>query len=654
MAESRDKWVVDVSIDTKSIDEAYKKMAKLKEQMTSLYAGSGNKGSAKVGGGYSTTGGSHSSSNWKSGEFYQMSRNSEKLHRQKMRQLREEQREIKRTMDMEIDRDYKLQRAAMIGGRLNKYGLNQKYGARLEGIKESLARSTTPTGIRLATKQMSLYNMEVNEAIRAQKQLQREQEKMGLVGSKFTNSFKNMIGAYASVFAVSQGVLSMYDRAKQMQSMNAASLMASGSASQAAKDRAMIYAKAQETGLGIAPLTDMFNKVVISAKDAKLNEKEQQAIFEGITTLQVGYGFNTEQQKLVSKAFAQMLGKQQVMAEEFKNQLGDQAPGIMGMMVEAGGYKDVKDLAKAMKDGEVGLKQLTAFIEIAKKRAIETGAYTAGTQSMGAYEMRVSNAFTNFSSSFMSFFEDTIKTSFANTTSSLESLAKYFKDMKAEEDRTGNISGFTTAIDFFVEAVDLFGEVIQQSLEGYAYLLSKLGINTNMKAGVKDYLASRQMEELYFSARGDNTMMARAKTRQLGMPGYSEFAKSKYISLGATEEVATKLAGGLTVANDTASKINPLAGTLLKMSNPAGMAFSSLLNGGVSGSDITKTLASIGQMFTPTYGAPTTTTFSPVINITGVKSADDVVPTLIPALQKEAENIFAMRLRELSDISSQK
>ena len=53
------------------------------------------------------------------------------------------------------------------------------------------------------------------------------------------------------------------------------------------------------------------------------------------------------------RAVGQMLNKEQVMAEELKNQLGERAAGVMDIFAKAAGT-DVKGLFKLMKDGKVG------------------------------------------------------------------------------------------------------------------------------------------------------------------------------------------------------------------------------------------------------------------------------------------------------------
>ena len=53
------------------------------------------------------------------------------------------------------------------------------------------------------------------------------------------------------------------------------------------------------------------------------------------------------------RAVGQMLNKEQVMAEELKNQLGERAAGVMDIFAKAAGT-DVKGLFKLMQDGKVG------------------------------------------------------------------------------------------------------------------------------------------------------------------------------------------------------------------------------------------------------------------------------------------------------------
>lgn len=232
-----------------------------------------------------------------------------------------EARNANRSQRLNIAQQNALISSGSLGRRIQSAGLGQGYSSRLGALESNIRGATNFTELSQARADMRRFREEAMQAARAQERITREAERTGFAVNSMQRSMANFARSYLSIFAVIGAGREIYQNAKDMENLNTTLIMASGSADQAAKSFEKIKGVAQETGLSIKEMTRMYSNVVISAKDAKLGEKEQQAIFKGITTLSIGYGFNPEQQKLVGKAFSQMLGKQQVMAEEFNLRL---------------------------------------------------------------------------------------------------------------------------------------------------------------------------------------------------------------------------------------------------------------------------------------------------------------------------------------------
>lgn len=191
------------------------------------------------------------------------------------------------------------------------------FNSRLTSINANIAGATNQTQLAAARNEMRALNREINNAVRSQRALTAEQQRGNFAVRSMSSSMSNMARSYLSVFAVAGAGKGIFDNAKEMENLSVATLMAAGSAGAADEAFQKILNTSRETGLSLGSMTDMYNKIVISAKDAKIGVAETDEIFKGVTTLSIGYGFDKVQQKLVGKAFAQMMGKQQVMAEEF-------------------------------------------------------------------------------------------------------------------------------------------------------------------------------------------------------------------------------------------------------------------------------------------------------------------------------------------------
>lgn len=208
----------------------------------------------------------------------------------------------------------------------------------------------------------------------------------------------------------------------------------------------------------------------------------------------------------------------------------------MGMMVEAAGYKDVKELSEKMKAGKVGLPELQKFIALAKKRAEDSGAYERGIHTMTATQERVTTEYKVFSSALMKFFEGPLKSSFDNMASSFRAFGENLKLIKEEQERTGVVGEFQTAIDFSLEMVRMLGETLQFSIEGL-WELYKV-ITNSSQGGFKQFLADRQMERIYFKEHNITSEIGKDQARKEGLPNIGDTMYRTYKRNGATDAAA--------------------------------------------------------------------------------------------------------------------
>ncbi len=256
--------------------------------------------------------------------------------------------------------------------------------ARIGEFRTRIAGAGSTAELARVRAEMDAFVSATNRAASAQERLERSMQRSSFAARAMGSSLQNMARSYLGIYALMSGVGSLARTATELDSANSSMLMASGSKEQRAIDKQLILAKARETGSDYLGLTKSFMSIVSSAKDAGLSRQDQLTLWDSVSNMSVSYGLGTEQQKLVAKAIGQMAGKGQVMSEEFKGQLLEQVPGVLGAMMQAAGAKDSADLFKKMEKGQVKVPELVKFVENVKARGISTGAYAEGTSSMSA------------------------------------------------------------------------------------------------------------------------------------------------------------------------------------------------------------------------------------------------------------------------------
>lgn len=177
----------------------------------------------------------------------------------------------------------------------------------LGSLRQRISGASSFTQLGTLSAEMRAFRDVTNAAIARQNALNRQMQQSGFAATAFTNSMKNLAASMLGVYAIGNALTNVYERSKELENNRNKLIMGTGSKAEAAKAFGKIKAKAQETGLGINQVTDLYGRIAISAKDSGMDEKAVDSMFNGITTLMVGYGLGPEQQKYVSKAFAQML-----------------------------------------------------------------------------------------------------------------------------------------------------------------------------------------------------------------------------------------------------------------------------------------------------------------------------------------------------------
>ena len=146
---------------------------------------------------------------------------------------------------------------------------------------------------------------------------------MSFVSRSVTNSMMNMARSFLSVYAAVESVRGLFTLSADMESLDVQMQQTFGSAEAGSKQMEYIKKVSMELGTSLRANAHGYAQIAAAAKLAGLSQEEYRTIFLGVSEAAVAFGLTEENQKGVMKAFTQMLGKQQVMAEELRGQLGD-------------------------------------------------------------------------------------------------------------------------------------------------------------------------------------------------------------------------------------------------------------------------------------------------------------------------------------------
>lgn len=194
------------------------------------------------------------------------------------------------------------------------------------------------------------------------------------------------------------------------------------------------------------------------------------------------------------------------------------------------GPEGMKKLTQMMKQGKIGMKELFNFLDMAAKRAKETGAYDKAINSKQAAETRMSNSYKLFSDAFVTFFDDNIKGTFNSFSESLDNLTKMFEVARREEQITGMIGEKKTQFEYVMYLFKTAGEGLMLGVESFYQLASKFGFKST--GTMQQTLADRQVIEKYYAAKGANTPSARAGLAGAGYPGIDAIIAQSVASVG--------------------------------------------------------------------------------------------------------------------------
>lgn len=213
--------------------------------------------------------------------------------------------------------------------------LNDAYGqltTKRNEAARALQNSIVATGkysteTKKLQKEFDILNKKVGEADKA-------------IGkfSQANNGFQQLAGGirnFVSAFGVTMGIglaidigKNIYETTKQLQSLDLALKMVSGSQIEFKNNQIFLRGLAEQYGIEIKGLTKNFTEFWVASK-GKLEAEQIKEIFTSISKSVAVMGLSVEQQDSAFLALQQMMSKGTVQAEELKKQLGNALPGAI-------------------------------------------------------------------------------------------------------------------------------------------------------------------------------------------------------------------------------------------------------------------------------------------------------------------------------------
>lgn len=223
-------------------------------------------------------------------------------------------------------------------------------------------------------------------SMRLRKTLSMKDKVVRGVKSSFIAGTVATMGFYAAIKAVRAGLNNM----KEFENLDIQMQAAFGSSTAGAERLQFVQKVANDLGSPIMALAKNYAQLGTAARMSGLTVKEGEDIFLAAAEAAKVFGMSQEQTDGVIRAFTQMIGKQQVMAEELKLQLGDRFPPAMGLFAKSMGIS-VKELTKMMELGQVTTEHLKQFSATLRQDVRDSGALAKAIQSVDSATQRLGN-----------------------------------------------------------------------------------------------------------------------------------------------------------------------------------------------------------------------------------------------------------------------
>lgn len=191
------------------------------------------------------------------------------------------------------------------------------------------------------------------------------------------------------------GIGQLSKTSQELAAVDATMLMVAGSTEAAATQMTFLKKIGFETGQTLLTIGPMYAQIIAASKGTGLEGQAGQDVFAGIMRYGATMSMNEEDMKGTLRGFTQMISKQQVYAEELKNQVGEHMPTAVKMSADVmngvlnkdtGIYEggDTAKLMKAMEAGQLKPDILLPRLAAQMEKLIRIGGAYDRTQNSSA------------------------------------------------------------------------------------------------------------------------------------------------------------------------------------------------------------------------------------------------------------------------------
>ncbi|QDP59456.1 MAG: hypothetical protein GOVbin4162_30 [Prokaryotic dsDNA virus sp.] len=224
-------------------------------------------------------------------------------------------------------------------------------------------------------RQFREYERELRRTAAGMRKARRDAINLTTAQQGLKDSVRNSIRAYASLFALMEGTTAINRVGQDFEGMRASMLASSGGAVQAGKDLAFVRGEAVRLGLDLRDATDNFVKFQFAAKET-MSQADTRALFTGFSEFATALQLTPARYEKALTALQQMMNKEQVMAEELKNQLGEQAAGSIQVFARALNVS-TRELFAMMERGELMASEVLPMVAKEFSRTAREGGALA-------------------------------------------------------------------------------------------------------------------------------------------------------------------------------------------------------------------------------------------------------------------------------------
>jgi len=180
---------------------------------------------------------------------------------------------------------------------------------RIRALRMEASKTSDPKAIERLRNEYMRLGVVAREATRQVALNNKKLSAAKFASNSAARSIKNLAGAYISVFAVIEGFRGFLNLSKDISSLSASMLAASGTAEQAERDFGFIKDTANELGRDLKVTAKGFQQIATATRAAGMSQETTKEIFLAASEASTAFGLSVEDSAGVMRAFSQIASK---------------------------------------------------------------------------------------------------------------------------------------------------------------------------------------------------------------------------------------------------------------------------------------------------------------------------------------------------------